>query len=230
MMKLGGVLVASMLIGACGNQPAAPPPATLAAPAPQPYSTLAQMMRGIPFPASNIIFDTQSEDPGLAKKSTDGARGATASFSSVYGGWQAVENNALAIAETANLLMIPGRLCENGRPVPLEREDFKKFAAGLADGRRRIKPHNRRISTRWWKSAAPCLTRARPVTRSIATRMTSSSAASPESTLSTLQGEADVGSGTPQHVRRMVETLPLVVTDLWFEHVAGTLTADNSRQ
>jgi hypothetical protein len=62
-----------------------------------------------------------------------GTKGATATFASVYGGWQLVENNALAIAETANLLMIPGRMCENGRPVPLDREDFRKFAAGLAD-------------------------------------------------------------------------------------------------
>ena len=133
MTKLASVLVTTILIGACSNQSAAPAPPPPAVPAPQPYSTLAQMMRGIPFPASNIIFDTQSEDPGVQKKGTDGARGATASFSSVYGGWQAVENNALAIAETANLLMIPGRMCENGRPVPLDREDFRKFAAGLAD-------------------------------------------------------------------------------------------------
>lgn len=133
MMKLGGVLAATMIVGACGSQPAAPPPTTPAVPAPQPYSTLAQMMRGIPFPASNIIFDTQTADPGEVKKPTEGGRGATETFSSVYGGWQAVENNALAIAETANLLMIPGRMCENGRPVPLEREDFRKFAAGLAD-------------------------------------------------------------------------------------------------
>jgi hypothetical protein len=132
MKRLGSVLVTTMLVGAC-NQAAPPAPAASAVPAPQPYATLAQMMRGIPFPASNIIFDTQSEDPGVQKKPTEGARGATASFSSVYGGWQAVENNALAIAETANLLLIPGRMCENGRPVPLDREDFRKFAAGLAD-------------------------------------------------------------------------------------------------
>ena len=133
MTRLGSVLVATMLIGACGNQPAAPPPGAPAIPASQPYSNLAQMMRGIPFPASNIIFDTQTEDPGVEKKPNEGTRGATATFASVYGGWQLVENNALAIAETANLLMIPGRMCENGRPVPLEREDFRKFAAGLAD-------------------------------------------------------------------------------------------------
>ncbi len=90
-------------------------------------------MRGIPFPNSNVIFDTQTEDPGAQKKPAEGGKGATASFASVYGGWQAVENSALALAETANLIMIPGRLCENGRPVPLDREDFRKFAVGLAE-------------------------------------------------------------------------------------------------
>jgi hypothetical protein len=127
-----GLVAATMMLAACSTQPAVP--AAPPIPAPQPHATLAQMMRGIPFPASNIIFDTQSQDPGAQKKAeTDTSRGATASFSSVYGGWQAVENNALAISETANLLLVPGRMCENGRPVPLDREDFRKFAAGLAD-------------------------------------------------------------------------------------------------
>ena len=44
-----------------------------------------------------------------------------------------VEDAALALAETANLIMIPGRLCENGRPVPVERADWVKFAQGLRD-------------------------------------------------------------------------------------------------
>ena len=128
------------LAAACGTQPAPPAPVatTVAKPAAaqQPYATLAQMMRAIPFPSSNIIFDTQTEDPGKAATKKPGeatSHGATASFSGVYGGWQAVENNALAIAETANLLLVPGRLCENGRPAPIDNEDFKKFAAGLAD-------------------------------------------------------------------------------------------------
>jgi hypothetical protein len=133
-MKKRLVLIAVAVMSmSCRRPEAVPVTPVPEAFVPQAHATLAQMMRGIPFPASNIIFDTQSEDPGVQKKGTDGARGATASFSSVYGGWQAVENNALAIAETANLLMIPGRSCENGRPVPLDREDFRKFAAGLAD-------------------------------------------------------------------------------------------------
>ena len=134
MMKRCGLLITTLLVVSCGNQgqPAAPPPPAPAA-AQKPYANLAQMMRGIPFPSSNVIFDTQTVDPGAAQKPSEVGKGATASFASVYAGWQAVENNALAVSETANLLTIPGRVCENGRPVPLDREDFRKFAAGLAD-------------------------------------------------------------------------------------------------
>jgi hypothetical protein len=136
MKRLYALIGATLLIVACGTPAPAPAPAP-AAPAAQPYSNLAQLMRGIPFPNSNIIFDTQSLDPETLKdkKPGDGAApvGASAQYNSVYGGWQAVENAALALQETANLIMIPGRLCENGRPVPLDREDYKKFAAGLAE-------------------------------------------------------------------------------------------------
>ena len=93
-------------------------------------------MRGIPFPNSNIIFDTQTNDPGAAKKGTDksadkSGASATQVYSGVYGGWQAVENAAVALQETANLIMITGRKCENGLPVPLEQENFRKAITGL---------------------------------------------------------------------------------------------------
>jgi hypothetical protein len=132
MKSLCGLIGASLFLIACSSP--APAPATAPpAPAAQPYASLAQVMRGIPFPNSNIIFDTQTTDPGAAKKPGESGAGASAQYNSVYGGWQAVENAALAISETANLIMIPGRLCENGRPVPLDREDYRKFAVGLAD-------------------------------------------------------------------------------------------------
>ena len=130
------VVAAAVVAAGCGG-PSQPAPQTApAAPAPKAYANLAKVMRGIPFPASNLIFDTQSNDP--AAKPTEsggagGAGGATSAFSGVYGGWEAVENAALAISETANLIMIPGRMCQNGRPVPNDRADFQKFAQGLAD-------------------------------------------------------------------------------------------------
>jgi hypothetical protein len=100
------------------------------APKPQATGSLAQVMRGILFPNSNILFDVQTQDPaGLGKK--ESGTGASASFSGIYTGWQLVENAAIALSESANLIMIPGRLCENGRPVPLDRPDWPKFVQEL---------------------------------------------------------------------------------------------------
>jgi hypothetical protein len=111
-------------------------PASSQALAAKPYANLAQLMRGIPFPNSNIIFDTQAKDPGAPPPKPDkggtGA-GATTTYASVYSGWEVVEYSALALAETASLIMVPGRVCSNGKPVPNDRDDFKKFAQGLAD-------------------------------------------------------------------------------------------------
>jgi hypothetical protein len=131
MKRLCGFVVTLMFVVSCS--PAQPPaPAAPPAPAVQPYGTLAQMMRGIPFPNSNIIFDTQSTDPGAPAKPSEGST-ATQQFSGVYGGWQAVENAALALQETANLLKVPGRMCENGRPAPVDQADFQMWTQGLAD-------------------------------------------------------------------------------------------------
>jgi hypothetical protein len=135
MRRLGFCAAATIVVAGCAA-PTPPPAETATAPAgptPQAYANLAQVMRGIPFPASNLIFDTQSNDPAAAKEAGGAGASATAQFSGVYGGWQAVENAALALQETANLIMIPGRLCENGRPVPLDQEVYRKAAQGLAD-------------------------------------------------------------------------------------------------
>lgn len=125
-----------LMVAACNRAEAPATEEAPAAPQPKAYANLAQVMRGIPFPASNIIFDAQSSDPGAPPKPAEGAAGAagaTATYANVYGGWQAVENAALAISETANLITIPGRMCENGKPVPVDQEDFRKWAANLAD-------------------------------------------------------------------------------------------------
>lgn len=119
---------------ACGTAaPERPAEAAAATTAFRSHATLAQMMRAIPFPSSNLIFDTQTTDPGVPRKPAAPGAGATESFSGVYGGWQAVENAALALTETGNLLLVPGRMCENGRPAPLDREDYRRFAQGLVD-------------------------------------------------------------------------------------------------
>jgi hypothetical protein len=131
MKRLSSLVALTVLIAACSATPPTPAPAAPAAPEAKAYAPLAKLMRGIPFPASNIIFDAQSTDPGAPPKAAEGA-GATSQYANVYGGWESVENAALAISETANLIMIPGRMCMNGKPVPIGNEDFKMWAAGLA--------------------------------------------------------------------------------------------------
>jgi hypothetical protein len=113
-------------------KPAAPAPAQAKPAAPAParmtakiQGNLAQVMRGILFPNSNIIFDAQNNDP--TKKKAD------EQFGNPYGGWQSVENAAIALAESANLLIIPGRVCSNGKPAPLNRADWPGLVQGLRD-------------------------------------------------------------------------------------------------
>jgi hypothetical protein len=133
MRALCAIVATVALFAGCGSQPqsTAPPPAP--APSPQAYSNLAQMMRGIPFTFANIVFDAQSEDPGAQRDPAAVGGGATATFKNVYGGWQEVENSALALSEAANLVLIPGRLCENGRQVPVEQAEFRAAAQALAE-------------------------------------------------------------------------------------------------
>jgi hypothetical protein len=124
-------LCAAVLTTACAPGPAeTAKPSAAAAP---PTGELAQLMRGILFPNSNLIFDAQSNDPGAPKKESATGGGATATFASVYSGWQMVEGAAVALAESPDLILKPGRLCSNGKPVPVDRPDFIKFAQGLRE-------------------------------------------------------------------------------------------------
>lgn len=99
-----------------------------------PLGTLAQVMRGIYFPNANLLFDVQSQDPGAPsdKRNADSG-GASSRFANVYSGWQTVENAAIVLAESADLLMYPGRLCQNGKPVPVGRADWAKYVQGMRD-------------------------------------------------------------------------------------------------
>ena len=97
---------------------------------------LAELMRAIAFPNSNVIFNVQIKDPGAAQPKK--AQAATPFDyvdwgNTVYTGWLAVDQAAVAIAETAPLLLTPGRRCQNGRPVPVDRADWKQYVAALAD-------------------------------------------------------------------------------------------------
>ena len=51
----------------------------------------------------------------------------------MYTGWQLVDYAAVALAESAPLMLTPGRRCENGKPVPVGRADWIKYTQELAD-------------------------------------------------------------------------------------------------
>ena len=100
----------------------------------QVQSDLLQLMRGILYPAANVVFKAQNEDPaGLKFKPGEDPSLATDPLVSTFGGWLAVENASLALSESANLLLIPGRNCANGVPVPVNNPDWPKFVQELRD-------------------------------------------------------------------------------------------------
>src|SRR4029450_5698776 len=104
------LLTVFLMLAVCGLSMAAQTPSPNTAP--QVHADLNQLMRGVLYPAANVVFSAQTDNPGELKfvpghdpnMSTD-------PLTSSFGGWQAVENAALALAESANLLNISGRTC-----------------------------------------------------------------------------------------------------------------------
>ena len=95
-------------------------------------ATLAQLMKGIFYPNSNVIFAAQGQNPADVAPDKDAAT-AVNPLASSYGKWEAVENSSLAIAEASRLLKVAGRKCSNGRNVPLANADWNKFVQGVQD-------------------------------------------------------------------------------------------------
>src|SRR5262245_36130158 len=92
---------------------------------------LLHVMRGILFPSSNVVFAAQ-EDLSVWKPATDPSTSPNP-LTSTYGGWAAVENASLALVESANLLLIPGRQCSSGKIAPVARADWTNFIQGPRD-------------------------------------------------------------------------------------------------
>ena len=115
-------------------------PATAAsstATAARPPGNMAQVMRGILFPSSNLLFNVQNLDPGEQKPGW--SPGGPTAFSwvdwgaGIYAGWELVDYAAIALAESSPLLLMPGRRCENGKPVPVQNADWIAYTARLAE-------------------------------------------------------------------------------------------------
>ena len=103
-----------------------------------PTANLAQLMRGVSFPNSNVIFNVQLKDPGNQALPQPGARpfDYVEWGSTVYPGWQAIDLAALALVESTPLFLAPGRRCENGRPVPVDRDDWRQYTEALVEAGR----------------------------------------------------------------------------------------------
>ena len=98
-----------------------------------PSANLAQLMRGVTFPNANILFNVQVKDPAKDKPAMPVPFDYVLWGSTVYYGWQTVDQAALTLVETTPLFLVPGRRCENGKPVPVDRADWKQYTAALVD-------------------------------------------------------------------------------------------------
>jgi hypothetical protein len=124
-------LTLSLVLAVCGLSLTAQAPSTDAVPPP---ADLNQLMRGVLYPAANVVFSAQADNPGEIKfipghdpnMSTD-------PLTSSFGGWQAVENAALALAESTALLSISGRRCSNGVAVPTKDAAWVAFVQQVRD-------------------------------------------------------------------------------------------------
>jgi mono/diheme cytochrome c family protein len=108
-----------------------------------PLGNMAQLMRGIYFPNSNLIFTVQTGDPGAKPTTKVDASTQSNGFSwidwggSIYGGWELVDNAAIALADAAPLMLVPMR-CENGRQAPVTDPDWIKYTEEMIAVSRRI--------------------------------------------------------------------------------------------
>jgi cytochrome c553 len=126
------VVILSLMLAMCGGlSVTAQTPSTNATQIV--YANLNQLMRGVLYPAANVVFFPQFENPAAVKPADQDPSMATDPLKSTFGGWQAVENASLALAESTNLLLVPGRVCSNGVPAPITDPDWTKFVQEVRD-------------------------------------------------------------------------------------------------
>jgi hypothetical protein len=128
-------MLAETVLPTVGTAVGSPADVTTSASLAPPLGNLAELMRAIAFPNSNVIFNLQQHHPD-----DEVARDVSADESdlllwslSVYPGWLAVDQAAVALTETAPLFLTPGRRCQNGRPVPVNNEDWIQYTADLME-------------------------------------------------------------------------------------------------
>ena len=129
MMVLVCVLIARSSVDLHGQLKAEPQPE---APKWALTGNLLQLMRGVYLPTANMIFNVQTHDP--SKKSVSVPTGSIDWVQwggSLYSGWEDVDYAAAVLSEVTPLLLVPGRVCQNGRRVPVERSDWVRYTLDM---------------------------------------------------------------------------------------------------
>jgi mono/diheme cytochrome c family protein len=123
-----------------------------------PTGTLNQLMRGVFFPNSNLLFTVQTRDPAAPVPPPDpAAKGAGFSVfewgQGIYTGWAVIENAATALADAAPLMLSPGLRCENGRLAPVTEPDWIRFTEQMVSvakrGYRLVQTRNQEAVSEW---------------------------------------------------------------------------------
>ncbi len=97
-----------------------------------PASTVQQLMQANLFLHANVIFAAQRDDPASIARDARPSM-STNPLTGLYGGWRAIENSGLAVADAADLLNVSGRVCANGKPVPVLEADWKAAVRALRE-------------------------------------------------------------------------------------------------
>jgi len=123
-----------------------------------PTGTLNQLMRGIFFPNSNLLFTVQTRDPAAPVPPPDpAAKGAGFSVfewgQGIYTGWPVIENAAAALADASPWMLTPGLRCENGRIAPVTEPDWIRFTEQMVSvakrGYRLAQTRNQEAVAEW---------------------------------------------------------------------------------
>jgi hypothetical protein len=87
-------------------------------------ASLGQLMRSIFAPHAIVIFDAPERPKSLM---TVPSRDSDLTPEA----WEAIENSAIALIESTNLIVLPGRKCENGKDVPVGNADWDEFVEDM---------------------------------------------------------------------------------------------------
>jgi len=91
---------------------------------PEAHGTVNEVMIGIVDPNTNTVGYAAFIDP--EEPSEDDA-------TDTYAGWERVRSAAIAMAESANLLLMPGRLRSNGESAPSDAADWIEWTNEMRD-------------------------------------------------------------------------------------------------